>query len=80
MNMYTRDRESDENMATAACACIGPERGKKLCPCAIRLMRKKVARGDCLVCGEIGGHGGLPCPELSLTCSQPPQSANGGEA
>lgn len=51
------------------CNCIGPQPGKKLCPCAIRSQRERVARGDCLVCGNIGGHGGLQCPELSPTCN-----------
>lgn len=48
-----------------SCNCVGPQPGKKLCPCSIRRAREIVFRGDCLVCGEVGGHGGLQCPELS---------------
>lgn len=57
------------------CNCIGPAPGKLLCPCQIRMRRQQVRRGDCLVCGAIGGHGGLQCPELAVSTATPPADA-----
>lgn len=64
MLVFTRDSSSDTTMA---CACVGPDPGKTLCPCAIRRAREQFRRGDCLICGAIGGHDGIQCHELDVT-------------